>query len=215
MIFLKFIKIVSTTLLLCLTLISLYISTAFILSFFPSKSNLSIKKDEKIYIVYDNVHSDIVFNLENISDKWIKELPIIKNKKVGYIAFGWGDKETYLNTPTWNDIKISTSLKALFINTSSLMHITYYPSIKYFIDVKPIDISKNQIKQIKKTILKSFNFKEEIYKGYGYRDLFYTSPYKYNFIYTCNSWTGNILRDANISISYWTPFSQNIISSLP
>ena len=214
MILLKHIKKVSTIFLLLLTPIIFYISTAFLLSFFPHQ-NKSPLSEEKIYILYDNVHSDILFNLESISEEWIKNLPIIKNKKRGYIAFGWGDKETYLNTPTWNDIKISTSLKALFINTPSLMHITYYNNIDYFRGVKSINISQKQNKKIKKSIFKSFNFKEKIYNGYGYNDLFYTSPYKYNFIYTCNTWTGEILRNSNIKMSYWTPFSKNIINSLP
>jgi len=215
MIFFKLLKIVFTLLAIFFAIIILYISTAFLLVFFPIGPMSTLEKEEKIYILYDNVHSDIVFNLENISDEWIKNLPIVRNRTKGYIAFGWGDKETYLNTPTWDKMKISTSLKALFINTPSLMHITYYHDINYFIDVKSISISKNQTNIIKKSILKSFDFKEDFYHGYGYSDLFYTSQYKYNFIYTCNTWTGNILRDANISVSYWTPFSKNIINSLP
>jgi uncharacterized protein (TIGR02117 family) len=214
MIFFKLIKSISTIFILLITIISIYISTAFILSIFPNKNKSSINKEEKIYIVYDNVHSDIVFNLENISEEWIKNLPIVKNKQSGYIAFGWGDKETYLNTPTWDDIKVSTSLKALFINTPSLMHITYYHHINYFQGVEQIDISKEQNKKIKKSILKSFNFKKNFYRGYGYNDLFYDSNYKYNLIHTCNTWTGDILRDTNIIISYWTPFSNNVINSL-
>ena len=217
MIFLKPIKIVSTILLLFSTLIILYISTAFLFSLFPSQAKIfcSMGKKEKVYILYSDVHSDIVFNLENISEEWIKNLPILKNKKQGYIAFGWGDKDTYLNTPTWDDIKISTSFKALFLNTPSLMHITYYPNINYFQGVKSISITKEQSKKMKKSILKSFNFKEKIYKGYGYNDLFYSSPFKYNLIYTCNTWTGDILRKSNIKMSYWTPFSNNVINSLP
>ena len=214
MVFLKFIKILFTILLILLTPITLYLSTAFLLSFFPIQNSYQIKKEKKVYIIYDNVHSDIAFNLEDISDEWIKKLPIVKDKKKGYIAFGWGDKETYLNTPTWNKIKLSTSLKALFINTPSLMHITYYPSINCFIGVKPIKIDINQSKKIKTSIFKSFNFKKNIYNGYSYNDLFYDSSYKYNFIYTCNTWTGNVLREANISISNWTPFATNIINSL-
>jgi len=215
MITFKLPKRVFTFILLASTPIILYVSTAFLLAFFPNQSTSPIKKEKKIYLIYDNVHSDIVFNLEGISDQWIKNLPIIKNKKKGYIAFGWGDKETYLNTPTWNKVKVSTSLKALFINTPSLVHVSYYSDINYFIGVKSIEISETQNQQIKKSILKSFNFQKNSYQGYGYDDIFYDSPYKYNFIYTCNTWTGDILRDANILMSYWTPFSRNIIHSLP
>ncbi|RUM71342.1 MAG: hypothetical protein DSZ07_00665, partial [Sulfurovum sp.] len=53
------------------------------------------------------------------------------------------------------------------------------------------------------------------YQGYGRDDLFYPSIYKYNLFNTCNTWTGDQLREANVSISYWTPLSSNIIDSLP
>jgi uncharacterized protein (TIGR02117 family) len=217
MIFLKPIKIISKLLLLFLSIIILYISIAFLFSLFPTQTITfnSTEKRSQIYILYNNVHSDILFNLKDVSEEWIKNLPIVKNRKKGYIAFGWGDKETYMNTPTWDDIKISTAFKALFINTPSLVHITYYPNINYFQDIKSININKEQDKKIKQSIFKTFNFKENFYKGYGYHDLFYNSNYKYNFIYTCNAWTGDILRRANIRVSYWTPFSYNIINSLP
>jgi len=215
MIFFKLKRTIFTILLFFLTTIGLYVSTAFLLSLFPTKNEFFIKKEETIYIIYDEVHSDIVFNLEDISEKWIKNLPLVKDKEEGYIAFGWGDKETYLNTPTWEQIKISTSLKALFINTPSLMHVTYYPHIKYFSGVKSIKVSQSQSIKIKKSIFKSFNLKKEFYKGYGHNDIFYNSPHKYNVLHTCNTWIGNILRDANITMSYWTPFSTNVINSLP
>jgi len=38
-----------------------------------------------------------------------------KGKKKGdWLAFGWGDKGFYLNTPTWADLKFSTAVKAAF-----------------------------------------------------------------------------------------------------
>ncbi len=200
------------------TVIGLYMLTAFMLTLFPSKSLITTEKEQKIYILYNEMHSDILFNLEELSDstssQWIKELPLIIGKK-GYISFGWGDKETYLNTPTWSEIKASTSLKALFINTPSLMHVGYYPSINYFPEIKVVALSETQKETLTKTIFKSFNFKEKSFRGYGVNDVFYTSPYQYNFINTCNTWTGDTLRAANISVSYWTPFSYNVVDSLP
>lgn len=215
MIFFKFLKVIFTTLLLLLLPIFLYISTAYLFSLFPSKSTASNNKDKNVYLLYDDVHSDLAFNLEEVSEEWIKNLPLVKNKTRGYIAFGWGDKETYLNTPTWDNLKTSTALKALFIKTPSLMHVSYYHDIIYFTGVKVIKIDKNQSQTIKESIFKSFNFKEKWYKGYGKNDIFYTSPYKYTLFNTCNAWTGETLRDANVSMSYWTPFTHNIINALP
>jgi len=158
------------------------------------------------------MHTDIVFNIQEINSSYFPEF---KNQKKGYLAFGWGDKETYLNTPTWNDIKVSTSLKALFINTPTLMHLTYYKEISYYTGVKQIKLSKRQYKLLIQNILKSFKNNGKTYRGYGEEDFFYTANGNYNLIQTCNSWTGDQLRNIGLPMSYWTPLSQNVISSLP
>ena len=215
MIVLKLIRNFFIILFLLLSILSTYVVTAYIFSTFPTKNLDSVKKEQTVYLLYNEMHSDIVFDLEDVSDLWIKNLPIVKNKK-GYIAFGWGDKETYLNTPTWDDFKVSTSLKALFINTPSLMHITYYSSLKPFTNnVKSITLNSKQKKSLTESIFKGFEFQQHSYKGYGNNDYFYDSSYKYNLINTCNTWTGKTLRDANISMSYWTPFSHNVVNALP
>jgi len=197
------------------SIIFFYFSTAFLLSFFPSKQKDSIKT-ETIYIIYNTMHTDIVLELNKTNQLWDKTLPIVIQNKTGYIAFGWGDKETYLNTPTWDKLSISTTLKALFINTPSLMHVSHIANIKHYKNIKKIDVSKEQLETLEKSILKSFNLiTKQHYKAYKQNDLFYPSTYKYNLFNTCNTWTGDTLRDANISMSYWTPLSQNVVDSLP
>lgn len=205
-----------TMLLLLLSSVPLYIIIAFSLTFFPANTNNLTNKNKSVYILYDEMHSDIVFNIKDLSQPWAQLLPkLLKEKKEGYIAFGWGDKETYLHTPTWNDLKTSTALQALFTNTPSLMHVSYYRHLHHFKNLKKIALSKEQQRRLEANIIKSFDFKGKYYRGYRDNDLFYTSPYIYNLFNTCNTWTGDTLRDANITVSYWTPFSQNIIHSLP
>ncbi len=206
------------TILLSISIVILYISLSYILTLFPQKTPLSLnKKTETIYLLYDDMHSDIIINIDKSKYNWRKLLPrLIKNRKEGYIAFGWGDRETYLNTPTWSDLKISTALKALFLNTPSLIHVVYYKRINRFKYIKPIKVSTAQKDEIERRILESFGekivFKQRVE---GYSNIFYSSPYRYNLIRTCNTWTGDILRESNITMSYWTPFSFNVVDSLP
>ena len=218
MIFIKSVKFILKFLLFITFITILYFLTAYLLVFLPTtKEEKEQKRDEEIYILYDTMHSDIVLNIKSINNKKLTiELRSLINKREGYLAFGWGDKETYLNTPTWNDIKISTSLKALFINTHSLMHISFYKDINRFRHIKNIKLSKKGKEKLENSILKSFNLEtNERYQGYGRDDFFYPSVYKYNLFNTCNTWTGDRLREANVSMSYWTPLSSNIIDSLP
>lgn len=191
---------------------SLYILIAYIFALFPKKNINILEQDKEVYVLYNQVHSDIVFKIQDLN---ISSFPNFQKKRTGYLAFGWGDKETYLNTPNINDIKISTSIKALFINTPSLMHISYLPNIHHYQNVKTIKLSKTQQTHLKASILKSFNLKEKVHKGYGKEDFFYTAKGGYNLIKTCNTWTGDQLRESNISMSYWTPLSQNVINALP
>jgi len=199
-----------------------YIAIAFGLSFWTAHSkkienkSVEIKKEKTIYILYSSVHSDIVINIKDSKIQWSRYLPqLLKSRSYGFLSFGWGDKETYLNTPTWNDLKISTALKALFINTPSLMHITYFRRLHGFKNLKKIKITKKQQDTLEKNILKSFGKEVSFYKnGYYSNDKFYNSSYKYNILNTCNTWTGERLNDANITINPWTPFAYNVIYSL-
>jgi hypothetical protein len=95
------------------------------------------------------------------------------------------------------------------------MHVKYYHNIKRYRDIYPISVSKKQQRVIEQRILKGFG-ESIIFKrrGYGYRDDFYHSPHHYNLIHTCNTWSGDILREANVTMSYWTPFSFNVMKSL-
>lgn len=163
------------------------------------------------------MHSDIIIDIDDLDKNWSKLLPrVIKNRQRGYLSFGWGDRDTYLNTPNWSDLEFYTAIKAIFVNTPSVMHVEYYSRIHRYKYLKEIKITKPQLQKIEKTILESFGGVPTFTnRGYGYNDKFYDSPYKYNLIHTCNTWTGDTLRDANITMSYWTPISYNVINALP
>lgn len=213
----KFLKYLLYLTLLFIALIISYIGLSYLLSIVPQQSNVSAdEKNSTIYLSYDDIHSDIIINIENTTIDWKQLLPqTVKGRKKGYLCFGWGDRDTYINTPSWDDLSLSTGLKALFINTPSLVHVKYYRDIKRYRDMQPIAISKGQQKVIEQKILESFG-EEVVFKrrGYGYRDDFYHSPYHYNLINTCNTWSGDVLRESNITMSYWTPFSLNVLESL-
>jgi len=211
----KYFKIILKFFILLLIPILLYFIIAHTLTLFPiQKKNNTTQQLEKVYILYNEMHSDIVIDIDALDKPFKKYLKDVIQNRNGYLAFGWGDRETYLNTPTWNDIKASTTLKALFINTPSVMHVQFYKEINWFKNLKVIKLSKRQKEILIITILKSFDINKNSHKGYGKDDFFYHSLYRYNLINTCNTWTGDRLRDANISVSLWTPFSYNVIDSL-
>ena len=198
--------------------VGLYVLLAYTLMFFPSKgSQTNSPKEQKIYILYDSMHTDIVLNLESSKIGWNKLLPeVIQERKKGYIGFGWGDKETYLNTPTWDDLKISTALKALFLNTPSLLHVGYYRDIHRYQELKEVSLTQKQFDTLEQNLKREFDKKPQYEaKGFSRDDAFYASNRSYNAIDTCNTWSGDRIRESNIRMSYWTPFSFNVVGVLP
>ena len=191
-----------------------YTVLAYLFMLFPSNGSTTDKpKEQKIYILYDSMHTDIVLNLESSKIDWNRLLPeVVQGRKKGYLGFGWGDKETYLNTPTWDDLKYSTALKALFLNTPSLLHVGYYRDIHRYQEVKEVALTQKQFEALEQGLKREFSKKPHYEaKGFGRDDAFYSSNRVYNAIKTCNSWSGDRLREANISMSYWTPFSFNVV----
>jgi len=200
-----------------ISLLLFYGAISFVLSLFPKEYLTLEPKDKTLYIYYNSMHSDIILDLKTTKLNWQKYFPeVIQGRSSGYISFGWGDQETYLNTPEWKDIKISTAIKALFTNTPSLIHISYYTSIgKNNPDIKELKITSKQLHTLESSLMHSFGKKPHyISMGYGKNDAFYHSNMTYNLINTCNTWIGDRLREANITMSYWTPFSYNVINSL-
>ena len=215
MLFFKLLKKTFIFFLFLLIPLILYIAIAHLLTFFPTKIETFLEQNKTIYISYSQLHSDIIINIESLDQKWKEKLPKHIIHSNGYLSFGWGDKEFYLNTPTWDDLKITSAFKALFLNSPSVVYVKYYRDISYFQDLKEVKLSNEQLKDLEKSIFKSFDFEHKKYKGYGRDDIFYSSPYQYNIFTTCNTWTGEQLKEANVSVSPWTPFSYNIINSLP
>lgn len=189
-----------------------YFLLSYILTLFPKEPTQSGLKSKEVYLLYSEIHSDIVFHIEDINSSFLNEF---QTKKRGYLAFGWGEKEVYMSTATLSDIKLSTSLKALFLNTPSIMHVAYYPTLQNYTMVKKIELSSEELVRLQKSIFNDFMQEKKAYEGYEKSDFFYESKGVYNLFHTCNTWTGDKLRGSNVRMSYWTPLSQNVRASLP
>lgn len=214
----KVLKTLIFTVLLLILSIIFYGLVAFVLLFFPKNfSNDHQQKTQTLYLYHNTMHSDIILDLNTVKLPWDKLLPqTIRGRTQGYISFGWGDKETYLSTPTWKEIAPSVALKALFTNTPSVIHVSYYRRLHNdHIHLKRIKITPQQYSQLEQSLRRSFGESPQyIAMAYGTNDALYHSSESYNFINTCNTWTGDRLRESNISMSYWTPLSYHVTKSL-
>ncbi|MGX7668549.1 TIGR02117 family protein [Flavobacterium pedocola] len=186
--------------------------------------NSDIAKNDKgiaIYLRTNGVHTDLVLPVKSAVIDWSEQVQYqhtkAKDTTSKYLAFGWGDKGFYLNTPTWADLKFSTAFKAASGLSTSAMHCTFYHSVREDGQCKKIIVSEKQYEQLVGYILTSFQLKnDKIMKietdaVYGKNDTFYEAKGSYNLFYTCNTWTNNALKAADQKASLWTVYDKGVL----
>ncbi|HIP60865.1 MAG TPA: DUF2459 domain-containing protein [Campylobacterales bacterium] len=195
--------------------IMIYIIFSFILLLFPSQK-LCTNETKTIYIYHDTAHTEIMIPVHYFKDEYQKRFPnLLKGQNYGYLAFSYGDKEFMMKVPTWSDVKLGITLKSLFTNTPGLLRVGHYGGINKEDSVK-ITLSKLCLEKLQKSILNSFSEKnnkfQRYFDHYKHPKVFYFQAKKsYNLFNTCNTWTGDRLRDAGLKVSYHTPFAQQVI----
>lgn len=174
-----------------------------------------------IYILSNGVHTDLVLPLRNTFQDWSACLDYrntdAKDSNVQYVAFGWGDKGFYLETPSWADLKASTACKAMFFMSTSAMHVTFYKELKTGPLCRKTSISPARYRDMVRFIRESFQQDEQGKfryipgHAYGKYDGFYDARRVYNLFYTCNTWANEGLKSGRLKACLWTPLDKGIL----
>lgn len=175
-----------------------------------------------IYVVTNGVHTDLVLPVKHTIKNWRTHLKNTRQQshlQAAYIGFGWGDRDFFLksvNAPP----NIATTLKATFLPSQSLMHLSFYPNIApHLPHVYPLNISTLQYKALVSYILKSFKMSPQqqfqwVASGYQSYDAFFEAKGRYHLFNTCNNWTNRGLKTLGINTGIWTPFEQGVLYHL-
>lgn len=174
-----------------------------------------------IYIVNVGVHADIIVPLQTQVFDWSQHLAVDDigtdtSQKYKYLGFGWGEEDFYLNTPTIQDIELLRVLKAFFsLNNSSVLRVQGYQNLPSK-DIKTVQISSDNYLKLTNFLLSSFQTAEnkkpvKIANGYANNDGFYAANGSYSILRTCNQWTADVLRTADINTPLWAGTSSAIM----
>lgn len=199
----------------------LYAVAALLIPLIPvAKADPDAPADVTVYLHTNGVHTDIVLPIKTDQIDWGQSLPIAnipsQDGTMRYIAFGWGDKGFYLDTPTWADLKVSTAFVAAFWLGSSAMHTTYFHRLAPGPETIPLHLSRAEYARLIAYIQRSFALdaagRAQHITGhsYGPDDAFYEAHGVYSFLYTCNTWTNNALKASGQRACLWAPSDKGI-----
>jgi uncharacterized protein (TIGR02117 family) len=165
-----------------------------------------------IYVATNGVHTGLILPTRTSEHDWstlIRPDHIADPRYAGrYLWFGWGDREFYLNTPTWADVSPRTVVRAAIGSDRTLVHVDHL--IEPWSNARPIRLSTEQYRALVAAIRSSFAGTQPI-RGYDVADVFYPGRGYYDAIRTCNWWTGQMLASAGVRIGSWTPFSATVM----
>ena len=200
-------------------LIAIYVIFSIVFSLIPVNQDVDSKNGIEIYIKTNGVHLDIVLPLKNEIKDWTTDVWIHHDivHSVKLISFGLGDKDFYKKTPEWSDLSLKTTLKAMFLKSSSAIHVNYYVKLETDATCRLISVNTEQFKRLVDFIEKSFQRNKQgnlvqiqDFQYHAY-DCFYEATPPFNLFFTCNTWTNKCLKKAGIKACLWTPYDKGTL----
>jgi len=201
----------------------LYLLAALILGAVPA--NRGWQEPEEgvtIYLRTNGVHTWIVVPKVTPEMDWSGLAPgeHLRDPRWGagnHLAFGYGNRTFYLETPTWGDLTMKNAFLALFGQGRTLMHADHDHDPQANEYQRPLILRREEYRRLAAFIAARFQrdgggwTMPVLGRGYGASDMFYEADGGYSAFYTCNSWTGEALRAAGVETGWWTPLSQSIM----
>ncbi len=169
-----------------------------------------------IFVESNGVHTGIIVPEVAAGVDWrgVARAEDLRDSRYGafdHVAFGWGEKSFYLETPTWADVKLRTVVGAAFGSTRTLMHVDHLPRPRAGDGAREIVVTPVQYRRLAAYIRASFRDGGARYPGYAGYDAFYEADGRYSAVRTCNAWTGDALRFAGVKVGAWTPFPVTVM----
>ncbi len=128
----------------------------------------------------------------------------------GHLAIGWGERNFYLATPTWWDVRPATVLAAAVGSDDTLLHVEHVARPVAGPDVRRVLLRPEEYRRLT-AFIRGYMAVGAPVKGYGAYDVFYPSNRRYSAVDDCNAWTGEALAAAGVRVGAWTPFPGTVL----
>ncbi len=174
----------------------------------------------EVYLSGNGVHTDLVVPIVTPEKDWRGVLPIRELKIIpgfhDYLAFGWGDREFYLTTRTWADLRLTTALKALLGLDGSVMHVEAVARPLPEANIRRLLLSAEAYRRLVGYLEAGFLRSDQGVPRlipdahYSLHDAFFEAQGRYSMFLTCNEWVRRALAEAGVRVPLWAPFSQTL-----
>lgn len=166
-----------------------------------------------IYLVDNGTHADLLMPINAQGLDWA---PLFARQdfaqppaNADFIAFGAGEENVYLHTPTWWDLTPRTLWSAV-TGGRRVMHVEIGSSPAYL--ARQIRLRPEEYRRLWAAVRADFVLDGQgrpqriDHRGYGPADAFYRAHGRESAVQTCNTRVSHWLRLAGVKASIWPPF---------
>ena len=131
-----------------------------------------------------------------------------------YTSYGWGSAHFFMNIPTWDDASYKDYLHVSNNREDVVIReIRHYNKQDHWI---PVPVDEYQLKMLHRNVKKSYVLDsngskirviDTINNGW-----YYKAKGKYSLLYTCNTWTNEMLKKSDLYARKRAIFSKDIIN---
>lgn len=164
-----------------------------------------------IWVADNGVHTDLVLPASALAGLVAPEALGDRRAALrSHVAVGWGDRDFYLNTPSWRDVNPLRVARALVGGGETVLHVAHVDPPRGGAEVRPVLLRPDEYRRLVAYVRASFVAGPAV-PGYGPADAFYPARGGYSAIDTCNEWTAEALRRADVRMGAWTPFAFGVM----
>jgi len=179
-----------------------------------------------ILVVDNGVHVDLVIPIDEPKFRWLDRIQatdfLAFDPRYRYAIIGWGNRQFYMETETWNELKISNVLYAFAGMGDTVVHVDLVGDLSWFKEgSRRIRLSPVQFQRLSEYLLSSFKTDAAgalipvPNRHYRNTDAFYEGTGHYHLFRTCNVWAGSALAKAGVRVGYWTLTPGLLFACLP
>lgn len=176
----------------------------------------TMNREIVIYIYGDFAHTNVLVPTRSPSINWQEYFPIeqlgTQAQTYRYLGFGWGERELYRQLTPLDQIPPDVAWRALFTSTSpATLHVQGFaqlPQAPLAEFIVPITLNQSDYLALHQYLWDSFERDAQgqpiwLNQSRQANSSFYAATGQYSAWNTCNSWTAQALRQANIQPPLW------------
>lgn len=174
-----------------------------------------------IMVETNGVHTGIVMPVVHPQKDWRTTFPSAARPRDDgqmptHIAVGWGEREVFLDVPTWGDLHPITALRIVTVGGESIVRVSHYARPAPGPNHRPMRISGAEYAVLVREIEASMPPPPDLapraeLAGTEPRAAYYEALGRYTMRRNCNSWISDVLARAGIRTGWWTPLAGGVM----